>query len=309
LFSKERVLDNFAISTMNKSIVVVLVFVVCGIFATGYRLEKDGTLSNTAITQTGSNDFSDTITVSAGEAGTFDANVKAFVYLDITHPNVQDLEITLTDNSGLTKTILQNGRDPQCHGENILATFSDLAVIHSDWVLERCDESKIPFYSENLKPVESFSPSSGSNQGLWTLTINDHSFNCAPGTLNEWIIIFAYDIDNDSVANCADNCPTTYNPTVGTTGFQADENQDGVGNECECDKENYREASAGKRKICLKLDNWGFNKRFFKGERKNPGDWAEAIVKTKAFSTFQPGDYSYTNTWLDCHCNELEILP
>lgn len=246
-----------------------------------------------------------TLTVGSGDEVTFTSQSGVFITIDITAASLSGLVIAIERPDGNRYTLVDGFTG--CDGANINATFTEFAAIPVEDVFDKCDTDEDPLLHGFLRPYSHWSPDSGTSEGDWKLEIDDYSEEGGK-VLNYWRIEFLDDFDADGVDNADDTCPVHFNPKPTGNYWQMDENMNGIGNECECEYSKHH-TNAGYRKVCLYLENWGWNERIYKGQRKDPGDWAIATVPVRTFGTFQPGDYSHQNTWLDCDCDALEILP
>lgn len=272
----------------------------------GYRFYQNVTTSTT-IPDSG---LDATVTISPSGAGNFDGDIGIVVFAKIKHSLVADVRLRLQLPNGKYITLLTGNVNTACAGSDIDATFSEYAGVPYHNPLERCDTTQSPMIYGKIRPHDSYklSPSSGAIAGDYKLVANDRGTDGIVGTIEYFGLLIADDIDEDGVDNNIDICPLVYNPTVGATNYQPDENMNGIGNECECDYRNYH-VPDNHRKICVYLDNWSYDGKHYKGQKKRRGDWAVAVMPLQTFGTFQPGDYSHKNTWLDCDCKDWPILP
>lgn len=245
------------------------------------------------------------IDVPADDGRKWGGSMSLVVTLDIDHAHAQDLRVTLTHPNGKYVALSKgNNQVHDCDGRDYRnAKFNDHANIHQQSILEKCDYQNKPLYSGWIKPFEKIDIDAydwhmdgTKTDGQYTLLVIDNVDNGISGTLRGWNLTFTRDMDLDGVNNKADNCPTVPNPD------QLNADGDRNGDACQCKAHNF-DVEIGKRRICLELDNWGLDQRFYKGQRKNPGDWAEAVVVERTYNDFQPGDYTYDDYWLDCECN------
>jgi len=247
-----------------------------------------------------------------GTAGNFDGDITVVVYVKIDHQHVSELEVSLETPNGGTWTILRGTVNPYCTGDhNIDAEFSGHASVPHHNPFERCDTTHVPFVYGQIRAAQAskFTPPSGAIAGTYKLRVRDlNSADGISGSIVSFGLHISDDVDADGVTNEDDICPLNYDPKVGGTQYQADENQNGVGNECECFYRNFH-VTEGDLKICYYLDNWGKDSKHYKGQNKQRGEWVSLIMPNRNLGEFQPGDYSHKNTWLDCDCVSWPILP
>lgn len=298
-------------STKSLFVGIFLFAFVCSSFAQ-YHYDSDTATTSIsgaaeAIPDGGSADL--TITV-GGTAGTFDNEISIVVTVKVLHPHASELKLTLTLPSNDEVLLLRGTVNPSCEGKDIDASFSYYATVRHYEPFERCDNVYPSLVYGDIRPVEAgkLSPASGTTLGDYVLTVRDLNNDGVTGTIEDFSIIISDDIDEDLFINSDDNCPLINNPEVGTTGYQADEDMDGVGNECQCESSNY-DVPAGDKKVCYYLDNWGHDSKHYKGEKKNRGEFVSLVMPRLSLDEFQPGDYSHQNTWLGCDCQEYPILP
>jgi len=117
------------------------------------------------------------------------------VYLDITHPLVNDLSVTLEQNntSKLIK-LVNRPRTPSgevCYGDDILVTLSDSA---SEPVDNACYDYQDPAISGEKKPYMLLGVyNDESMQGSWELIVRDEQKQFGEiGWLNVWCLEFTY---------------------------------------------------------------------------------------------------------------------
>lgn len=298
-------------STKSFLVGIFLFAFVCSSFAQYHYDSDDETTSLVAqqesIPDGGSADL--TITV-AGPATNFDDEISIQVKVKVLHPHASELKVTLTLPGPVEVLLLRGTVNPSCDGKDIAATFSNFANVRHFEPFERCDNIYSALVYGDIRAVEanSLTPSSGGINGDYILTVRDLNNDGVSGTIEDFSIIISDDIDEDLFINSVDNCPITYNPEVGSTGYQADEDMDKVGNECQCESSNY-DVTVGDKKVCYYLDNWGHDSKHYKGEKKNRGEFVSLVMPRLSLDEFQPGDYSHQNTWLGCDCQEYPILP
>lgn len=111
------------------------------------------------------------------------------VDLDLTHPWVGDLVVTLQSPGGVLVTLLDRAGIPSvgfpgpfgCGGQDIGATFDDSAILDAETM---CSTTAIPVISGQVGPGSPLSAMAGdSADGVWLLTVSDRSAYDA-GTLN-----------------------------------------------------------------------------------------------------------------------------
>ena len=108
------------------------------------------------------------------------------VFVDIEHPWVGDLTISLTSPSGTTVTLLDRPGVPDssvgCSNNNMQVTFDDDAVTELE---DHCPGS-VPWFSGEARPVGSLTSLEGEfSGGEWTLTVSDNSGGDT-GTIEAW---------------------------------------------------------------------------------------------------------------------------
>lgn len=113
------------------------------------------------------------------------------------------------------------------------------------------------------------------------------------------------DFDDDSVDDAVDVCPGVKDPA------QRDSDGNGVGDLCQCsfllaavDVDSIEKQ--GHIQTCDMLTEQN-TKYFYHGHKKIAGDWVRNYVRNIGAVTFQPGDYTYNNKWLDCDCDTFPI--
>lgn len=283
---------------------------------------KETLTTNNVISNDGTT-FVSTLTVTPGDnpysIPNYNGEISIKLYVKIDHPHPSELKIQLNtpgvSGAGNNIVILRGNVNPDCEGEDIDATFTSFSNVPHYAPFERCDTSTVSLVYGFVRPVdaEGLTPvaADGEIEGDYELRITDlNSADGEEGVLLEWGLFISEDIDEDGVDNLADNCPLVNNTAILHEGelYQADENQDGVGNECQCDYDNYQ-VPEGDIKICYYLDNWGKDSHHYKGLFKQRGDWVPLVMPNRYLGEFQPGDYSHKGTWLDCECNSYPILP
>lgn len=118
--------------------------------------------------------------------------------LDITHPNVGNLEVTLTSPALTTVTLFTSPSGGTCDQDNLLLGFNDFAFKTYDDFNNTCDhsdnESNMPpefdthAINNTYRPMNSLTAFNGEDmQGAWVLRITDLGV-VDGGTLNEWTL-------------------------------------------------------------------------------------------------------------------------
>ena len=155
------------------------------------------------------------------------------VALEITHPWVGDLVVTLTSPSGTSITLLDRPGIPStgvpgpfgCGGRDLDAEFSDDASVFAEDV---CSYSAMPVIAGPVIPVQSLSSFKGEPAlGEWVLHVSDHSAYdsgvvvqvCLSTTIT---IACSPDLNGDGVLNFFDvsvflNAFNTMNPVADFT--------------------------------------------------------------------------------------------
>jgi subtilisin-like proprotein convertase family protein len=180
-------------------------------------------------------------TITIADSGTItDLNVA----LNISHPYVGDVSVTLQSPAGTTITLIDRPGRPAfspCgyNSANIIVTLDDEA---GGGPVENANPP-----NGSYTPQEALSAFDGEDmQGTWTLTVSDAVTNYV-GTLNSWSLIVEDDEptgsqpkasdpdrDGDGISNSRDNCPDAYNPD------QEDGWGSAMGDACDTDWYNMR---------------------------------------------------------------------
>jgi subtilisin-like proprotein convertase family protein len=109
--------------------------------------------------------------------------------MQITHPWVGDLVVTLTAPNGQTIVVLDRPGLPSagfpgpfgCGGADLLATFTDASVLPAETL---CSTTAVPVLAGSLMPAQAFASFGGAPAaGIWWLTVSDGSF-ADQGVLN-----------------------------------------------------------------------------------------------------------------------------
>ncbi len=169
---------------------------------------------------------------SAGVSSTLVINDDAIISdvnitLNVTHPWIGDLAITLTSPNGTDVTLVSSRFD---EGDNYTNTTFD------DDATNTIASSGSAPYTGSFKAEESLSLFNGeSSNGNWRLKVVDDG-PADIGTLDSWTLEIcgspSADSDGDTISDSTDNCPNTANLD------QADFDNDGIGDVCDPDTDN-----------------------------------------------------------------------
>lgn len=132
--------------------------------------------------------------ISVNSSGTIsDLNISDF---NMTHPNIGNLEVTLTSPALTQVTLLSSPSGGACDQDNILASFNDSAYKDYDSFNSTCDHSDnaagLPWTTyaieDTYQAMNSLSAFNGEEmQGVWVLSVTDLGI-VDGGALNEWTL-------------------------------------------------------------------------------------------------------------------------
>lgn len=154
------------------------------------------------------------ITIPIEVAGSSGLVVAVELDLDITHPWVGDLVVTLTAPNGQTMVVLDRPGLPSigfpgpfgCGGADLLATFTDASVVPAESL---CSTTTVPVLAGSLMPAQPLASFGGTPAtGVWWLTVSDGSI-ADQGVLNSACLRFT----------TASDCPPDLAEPLGVLDF------------------------------------------------------------------------------------------
>ncbi len=176
------------------------------------------------------------------------------VHAVVTHPWVGDLVLTLRSPHGIEVTLLQRAGMPSvgypgawgCGGDNMDVWFDDGASSAAE---SSCPYGQVPVLAGALRPFAPLLPLRGSSPvGMWTLIARDGVAGDA-GTLTTACVelVLANDCNHNGVADASDIA----------SGASADNNGDGVPDECGCSADFDGNSAVDAADLASLLTRWG----------------------------------------------------